>query len=181
VPLAGLLLLAVAAPNTFATARARGQPAVSDLRIEVSESERTTLVGDSFTFTSTISNDGSDATPTLIANLDFVSVDHSTYVDPEDWSPERTLIVAPIDAGASATQSWTINTVLQGKVAAYVVVLPDATQPTAIDRLATSPPIYMHVSEQRKLNPGGVLPVVLIVPGLIAAAFTGLQVSRRRR
>jgi hypothetical protein len=37
----------------------------------------------------------------------------------------------------------------------------------------------MHVAEDRKLNPGGVLPTVLVVPALLGAAFLGLRVVRR--
>lgn len=37
-----------------------------------------------------------------------------------------------------------------------------------------------HVEEHRTLNPGGVLPVVLAVPGVLALAFAGLRVAHRR-
>ncbi len=162
-------------------AQASEQPAFADLQIDVSKSEVSTLVGESFTFTSTISNNGSQTSPPLIVNLAFVSVDHSTYVDPEDWSSHRTTSVQPVASGASVTQTWTINTALQGEVAAYVVVLPDEKQPASSGDLIASAPVYMHVTERRTLNPGGVLPVVLIVPGLIALTFTGMQFSRRSR
>jgi CARDB len=171
-----LVLFVIA--GTEAT-EASEQPAFADLQIDVSESEVSTLVGESFTFTSTIANNGSQTSPSLIVNLAFVSVDHSTYVDPEDWSSHRTMSVQPIAAGATVTQTWSINTVLQGEVAAYVVVLPDEKQPAGSGDLIASAPVYMHVTERRTLNPGGVLPVVLIVPGLIALTFTGMQFSRR--
>ena len=132
-------------------------------------------------FTSTITNTSSAASPKLFANLNFVAVDHSTYVDPEDWSSERTISVPSLAAGASATHTWTIDTVTKGDVDAYVVALPDVGPTATAEPLISSPAVHLHVTEQRKLNPGGVLPVVLIVPGAIAAGFVGLQASRRRR
>jgi hypothetical protein len=69
------------------------QRAVGDVTVSVSKSEVSAFTGDRFTFTSQISNNGSRATPPLIANLAFVAIDGETYVDPEDWSPERTYTV----------------------------------------------------------------------------------------
>jgi hypothetical protein len=146
----------------------------------VSETAKSTLTGDVFTFTSEITNEGSEKTPPLIANLAFVAVDGSTYVDPEDWSGERTLSVAPIAAGSSARQTWTVKTVLEGDVAAYVAVLLAPPELSPANPLAVSTAIQMHVKEDRKLNPGGVLPTVLAVPVVLAAAFAGLRVVRRR-
>jgi hypothetical protein len=101
-------------------------------------------------------------------------------VDPEDWSGERTLNVSPIPAGSSSTQTWTVKTVLEGDVAAYVAVLLAPPELSPASPLAVSTAIQMHVEEDRKLNPGGVLPTVLAVPVVLAAAFAGLRVVRRR-
>jgi hypothetical protein len=171
-----LLLAASAIGVQHASAQEGG---AGELTISVSESKVSTLTGDVFTFTSEITNEGSEKTPPLIANLDFVAIDGSTYVDPEDWSGERTLSVSPIAAGGSATQTWTVKTVLEGDVAAYVAVLPAPPELTPVSVLAVSAAIQMHVEEDRKLNPGGVLPTVLAVPMLLAVAFAGLRVVRR--
>jgi len=153
--------------------------AASELTVVVSESKVSAITGDSFTFTSEIKNAGTEATPALIANLDFVAIDGGTYVDPEDWSAERTQAVGPIAAGATATQTWTVKTVLEGDVAAYVVVLPAPPALAAESALAVSPAIQMHVEEHRALNPGGVLPTVLAVPVVLLVAFGGMRVVRR--
>jgi len=152
----------------------------SDLTIAVSENERSTLTGDSFSFTSEIGNEGSERTPPLIANLAFVATDGDTYVDPEDWSGSRTKAVAPIGPRDSVTITWTVKTVIEGDVAAYVAVLPAPPELTPASPLAVSPAIQMHVEEDRKLNPGGVLPTVVVVPAALAAMFAGLRVVRRR-
>jgi len=180
--LAALLLAVGAAISAPAFAQERsGQAPASDLTISVSKSDVSTLTGETFTFTSEIANSGSSATPPLIANLAFVAIDHSTYVDPEDWSPQRTLSVAPIAAGSSAILTWTVKPVLKGDVAVYVVVLPEPPALAGAGPLAASPAIPVHVEEHRTLDPGGVLPVVLAVPGVLALAFAGLRVARSRR
>jgi hypothetical protein len=175
------LLVVGAAISAPAFAQERGGVPASDLTVSVSKSEVSTLTGETFTFTSEIANIGSDASPPLIANLNFVAIDHSTYVDPEDWSSNRTVSVDPIAAGSSATQTWTVKPVLAGDVAVYVVVLPEPPALAGAGPLAASPAIPLHVEEHRALNPGGVLPVVLAVPALIAAAFAGLRVVRSTR
>jgi hypothetical protein len=170
----------IAAVWTISQRQARAQEAeASELTITVSETEKSTLTGDVFTFTSEISNEGSERTQPLIANLAFVATDGETYVDPEDWSGSRTKAVAPIAPGDSATITWTVKTVLHGDVAAYVTALPAPPELSPESPLAISPAILMHVEEDRKLNPGGVLPTVLAVPALLAVGFVGLRAVRR--
>ena len=164
--LVAVLLVAGAAID--APAFAQEAPA-RDVTVSVSRSEVSVLTGETFTFTSEVTNSGSEATPPLIVNLAFVAIDQSTYVDPEDWSPERTLSVAPVPADSSATQTWTVKP-----------VLPQPPALAGAGPLAASPAILLHVEEHRTLNPGGVLPVVLAVPGVLALAFAGLRVARRR-
>ena len=176
-----LVALPAAKAATGAPALAQDPPSPGDITISVSKSEMSVLTGETFTFTSEITNSGSEATPPLIANLDFVAIDQSTYVDPEDWSPERTLSVAPIAAGSSATQTWTVKPVLAGDIAVYVAVLLEPPALTGAGPIAASPAIPVHVEEHRTLNPGGVLPVVLAVPGVLALAFAGLRVARSTR
>lgn len=151
------------------------------LSISLSELERTTLTGQTFTLRSEIRNTGAEASPALIANLDFVATDHETYIDPEDWSSQRTLRVDAIPAGASATQTWTVKPVLKGEVAIYVVVVPEPAALASAGPLAASPALVLHVGEHRSLNAGGVLPVVLAVPLGLALAFVGLHVVRPTR
>ena len=180
--LVAFLLFVGAAISAPAFAQERGgQAPASDLTVSVSRSEVSTNTGDTFTFTSEIANNGSTATPPLIANLGFVAIDHSTYVDPEDWSPQRTRSVAPIAAGSLATLTWTVKPVLAGDVAVYVVVLPEPPALASAAPLAASPAIAVHVGEHRTLDPGGVLPVALAVPGVLALAFAGLRIARIRR
>jgi hypothetical protein len=176
--LALLLELGIAAGSP-AAAQEDSPGSAGDLTVAVNKSDVSTNTGDVFTFTSEITNEGSKSTPGLIANLAFVAVDGETYVDPEDWSPQRTLSLPPIAARSSSTQTWTVKTVLNGDVAVYVAVLPAPPALGGGESLAVSPAIEVHVEEHRALNPGGVLPTVLGVPALLALAFAGLRVVRR--
>lgn len=185
-----LMLLALALAALVATAprlmhrpdaRAQGaEPISGKLIVSVSESDVSLLTGDSLTFTSEIVNNDSEITPSLVANLNFVSINNDVYVDPEDWSPDRTVIVDPIPPGSSSTQSWTVNPVLRGEIGVYVAVLP-RTDVAAAGPLAASSPIHLSVGERRSLNPGGVLPAVLGVPAFLALAFAGMLLARRPR
>jgi hypothetical protein len=180
-PVTLLALLLSATAMTGAPVSAQDGASMSELTVSVSGSEVSTQTGNTFQFTSEITNNGSVVSPPLIANLDFVAIDQSTYVDPEDWSPERTLTVDPIPAGSSATQSWTVKPVLKGDVAAYVVILPNSAERAIAGPLAASAAIHIRVEEHRTLNPGGVLPVVIAVPGVLALLFAGLQIAGKRR
>jgi len=178
----GLLLVPGLVSETPASAQEGGRGTTSDgITVSVDVSDVSALTGDKFRFTSEITNDGSDATPPLIANLNFVSLDESTYIDPEDWSPQRTVSIPPIEPGSSATRTWTVNPALKGDVAVYVVVLPDSPGLATASPLVASPAIHVRVDQKRSLNPGGVLPVVLAVPAFLAVAMAGLRVARGRR
>jgi hypothetical protein len=177
----GLLVVQMAIVIDSASAQeSSGQAPAGDIAIAVSLSDVSVFTGERFTFTSEIANRGASPTPPFIASLNFTSLDQSTYVDPEDWSPQRTLTVAPIEPGSSTSLTWTINPILEGQIAAYVVVLPDSpgliTSP-----LISSPAIRLRVGAHKSLNPGGVLPVVIAVPAALGVAFAGLRVTSSRR
>ncbi len=175
--LVGVLVAAFGAgPGGQLTAHAQS----SDLVLTLDIGKATATTGDTLTFTSEITNNGAAATPALIANLTFASIDLDTYVDPEDWSPQRTIAIAPIGPGQSATQSWTVTPVLPGEIAIYVAVLPGEPELVSNGSIAASPGLRLSVDEHRSLNPGGVLPVVVAVPAFVAAAFVGLVAARRR-
>jgi len=170
-------LLALAAP--IAAARAVAAPAVLVDAIEVSldRSRHSTAVGDRFVLRSLVSNPGPSATDRLIAHLNVASLTSEVYVDPEDWSAERTQEVQALAPGASAELDWELQAVNAGSFAVYVVVLPGGAATAGTGPLAVSPPLHLRVAGRRTLNAGGALPVVLAVPLLLAA----LTVAARSR
>jgi hypothetical protein len=141
--------------------------------------DRTTIptrLGKKFSFQSTISNRGSSTASGLIAHLNVLSLRPGVYVDPEDWSSNRTRYLAPIPAGGLTTVTWRIQAVNAGSIGVYVAVLPRS----GAGRPATGPTIRVEIAERKTLNSGGILPLALGVPALLGALTVGLRLRRGR-
>jgi hypothetical protein len=139
-------------------------------------------LGDTFHFSSTLTNTGARATPDLVAHLNIVGLDPGIYVDPEDWSSRRTRYLGPLGRGHSATLRWSVKAVTGGSLAVYVVVLerrPDGSVAPA--PIAPARPVAVHVTERRTLDSGGILPLVLGVPAIVGAIGIASGRMRRRR
>jgi hypothetical protein len=135
-------------------------------------------LGESFYLRSTITNEGPTPLSGLIAHLNVVSFTHGVYVDPEDWSGERTVYLPELGPGASEVVPWRVKSVNAGDFAVYVTVLPsEAPAAGALDP-AVGPATDVHVAEQRTLNSGGVLPLTLAIPALLG--LLALTLRRRR-
>jgi len=145
--------------------------------VSLDRQEVSTRLGESFEFTSTIANPGSREQSGLVAHLNIVGLSKNIYVDPEDWSDERTRHLPTIGAGESAKVSWRVKAVTGGDAAIYVVVLPGNDPATAPNGLAVSPALDVHIAERRTINSGGVLWLALGVPALLGIATL---VARRR-
>jgi ABC-type multidrug transport system ATPase subunit len=86
----------------------------------------------------------------------------------------RRVGVLPESAGYPEQQTG----VNSGDFGIYVVVLPSHSPET--QALAVSPALGLHATEQKTLNSGGVLPLVLGIPALLGLLTLGLRVRRRR-
>ncbi len=149
-----------------------------NLSVTVEQPEIATRLGGKFTFETTITNNGTTALTGWIANLNVVSLTDGLYVDPEDWSADRTRTLAPIPAGGSRTITWDVHAVNDGVVGMYVSVLPETEvgiSPT------TGPMIRLTVALKDTLNSGGILPLALGVPALIGILALGLRHRRLRQ
>jgi len=132
-------------------------------------------------FQSTLTNATAGPTGPLTAHLDVVSVRNAVYVDPEDWSADRTVEVESLPAGGRSTLSWTVHNVNEGEFDLYVVLLPSGSEPGA-GPLTASPPVRLTVIGRQTLPRGNVLGVAVAVPvalGLLTA--TDRLRGRRRR
>ena len=138
------------------------------------------VLGDSAAVRSTVVNTGSAGTSRLVAHLDVVSHHEDVYVDPEDWSSDRSVDVGPLDPGGRTTLEWTVRNVDAGEFDVYVVVLP-AGPSTAADPLAVSPAVRLAVASRQPLDPGGSLVVVITVPLLVGLLAAGARLRRRTR
>jgi hypothetical protein len=172
------LLLAAALLAAFglaATASAGSGP--TPISVTVDRKLISTKLGKKFVFRTTIVNRGSRPARGLIAHLNVLSLRNGTYVDPEDWSSNRTRYVGVIPAGGSTTTTWHMQAVNDGDFGVYVAVLPNtgAAQPAL-----TAPTIHLAVAERRTLNSGGILPLALGVPALIGIGALGIRFRRSR-
>ncbi|MDH5334193.1 MAG: hypothetical protein OEW65_09950 [Thermoleophilia bacterium] len=149
---------------------------LSSVSVAVERSLISTRLGDAFTFRSTITNKGADTADGLIAHLNVLSLRPGTYVDPEDWSSDRTRYLEPLPAGGSTTISWKMQAVNDGAFGVYIAVLPatGAAHPPA-----TAPMIRLDVASRKKLNAGGLLPIALGVPALLGLLAAGARLARR--
>ena len=101
------LLAAVSFATSTATATAATPAASNPVGVSLSRTSTSVGIGDSFGFTSTVSNQGSAPVSGLVAHLNVLSFTHGVYVDPEDWSSNRTRYLDPIPPGQSTTVHWT--------------------------------------------------------------------------
>ena len=140
-----------------------------------------TVLGGRFTLETEVTNTGTAASGALLAHLNVASLEGSVYVDPEDWSADRSQELE-LQPGETRRLSWEIQAVNSGSFAAYVVVLPFGNKSAANENLVVSPLVKLEVAPRSTLNAGGTLPVVLLVPLLLGflAAAARLRLRRRR-
>jgi hypothetical protein len=148
----------------------------NDLEIRVDRTAVSTTLGRKFVLHSTIANRGNVPARGLVAHLNVLSLRDGVYVDPEDWSSQRTRYLAPIPGGSSTTLSWKLQAVTSGSMGVYVAVLPDngAAQPPR-----TGPLVHVSVAQRKTLDSGGVLPLALGIPAVLAVLFVGSRFRRR--
>ena len=167
---AALACITAAAPAPVAAA----QQAPVD--VSLSRQEVSTRLGDGFAFSSRIENRGNTNLDGLVAHLNVVGLSSGIYVDPEDWSEERTKGLPPLGPGESTEVDWDVTAVTGGEAAIYVAVVP--REEPAGKALSVSPAMDVRVADTKDLNTDGVLPLTLAVPALIAL---GTLVVRRWR
>ena len=159
-----LLCLLVAAPASAAR---------SPVEVSLNRTEVSTRIGESFNFDSEIRNTGTERLSGLVAHLNVAGLDSGIYVDPEDWSEDRTRFLPTLGPGETTRVGWDVKAVTGGRAAIYVVALPAGAEP------AVSPAMTVDITETTDLNSGGVLPLALGVPAVLGAV--ALLVRRRRR
>jgi hypothetical protein len=152
--------------------------APDDVSVIVHQSRINTRLGENIVFRAEFANHRSTATGALIAHLNVLSLRQGVEVDPEDWSTHRTRYLGTIAPGATRTITWKVHAINKGRIALYVAVLPQAgdSRPPAIGRT-----VQLVVAGRDTLNAGGILPLALGVPALLALITGGMQVARRRR
>jgi len=179
--IAGLSLIAclvvsvgAAVPLHAAASLASEQP----LQISVDLDHKTTKTGDKIEFNTVVTNNSTQASAPLHVSMNIIKIGSGDPVDPEDWSPERSQAVDPLAAGKSAKQSWVVNTIMEGNYMVYMTVIPTPASADATSQTISSTGIHVIVKPSNDTNPGGVLPVAIIIP---ASLIVGTVLLRSRR
>lgn len=170
-----VVLVALAAALFLPSAHAAG--GLDGVSVAVDRARISKKLGEKFVFRSTITNRGAAAASGLIAHLNVLSLRTGTYVDPEDWSSNRTRYLDTIPAGGSTTITWQMQGVNAGSFGVYVAVLPESG---AAQAPKTGPTIQLAVETRRALNSGGILPLALGIPAFLGVLTLGFRYYRRR-
>lgn len=168
-----LVVAAVVSVAWVPAARSAGSLSVASDRTAVE-----TRLGHKFVFHSRIWNRGAIPAGDLVAHLNVLDLTGHTYVDPEDWSSDRTRYLAPIPAGGSTTLTWRVNAVNAGTIGIYVAVLPRSGAPVPP---TTGPTVRVRIQDRKSLNAGGILPLALGIPGLLGLLSLGVRIQRGAR
>jgi hypothetical protein len=169
------LPLAVLALAGSATASAAPATAV---RVTADRVTFAPALGETFSFSTPVVNAGDEPVSGLVAHLNILSYRAGVYVDPEDWSSERTQYLPPLAPGANATLRWRVKAVTAGSIGLSVTVVQAGA---AGVEPAVGPAIRASVAGRKTFDTGGLLVLIVGVPGVLA--LTGLSVRgvRRRR
>ena len=162
-----------------------GRPQVAaeqdGLRISLDEEFLEVRTGDELQFQTLLENNGQQDSPPVILALNIIKLtSEGDVVDPEDWSPERTQYVNSVPAGDALRHSWTIEAILKGDYMVYLVAIPQPAEGSTSEPVA-SPGLHLSVGAFQRLNPGGVLPVVIAVPLAVTVVLLVLVRLRLRR
>jgi len=151
------------------------------LNISLEDTFLEVKTGDEVDFQTLLENNGSEDSPPVIMALNIIKFTSTgDVVDPEDWSPERTQYVDFVPAGDQLRHSWTIEAILKGDYMVYLVAVPQPGE-TSTSHPVSSPGLHLTVGAFQRLNPAGVLPVVIAVPlGVTMALLVMIRLRLRR-
>jgi hypothetical protein len=154
----------------------RAPAGAARLSVRVDPTTMSTSIGQRFGLHSTVRNDSDQPMTGLVAHLNVLGLDPAVYVDPEDWSSQRTVYLDPLAAGGATRLAWTVQAVNSGRLVIYVTVT--ATRGT--DAVTASNALRLDVAPQRTVDAGGVLPLAMAMPAAVLL-LTGFAAYRRRR
>jgi azurin len=175
--LTGLLILVTLVTLPAAALAAEGDP----VEISVDLEYQTVNTGDAVFFDTVVTNPLAEESAPLIVAMNIINLDQEgDVVDPEDWSPERTQYIDRLAPGDFAILSWRVNAILDGDYIVYMVVMSQPDGPQATSQAVSSSGIHLTVLPFTRLNPGGVMPLVLGAP-IVLGLGTALTFGVRRR
>lgn len=180
--LATLVLVCLSAGPAMAIGRNQVGVEPGELQIALEEDFVQVKTGDELQFQTLVENNGQEDSPPVILALNIIKLSsEGDVVDPEDWSPERTQYVDFVPAGDALRHSWTIEAILKGDYMVYLVAIPEPAGEGSTSLPVASSGLHLTVGAFQRLNPGGVLPVVIAVPLGVTLSLLLLVRLRLRR
>ena len=164
---------ALAGLGSSAAAMSSGAGPVS---IQLDKTQAALGLGQTLKFTTKVGNPGEEDISGAIAHLNILAVDPGVYVDPEDWSGERTQYLDPLGGGESDPLEWELQAVNSGRFMVYVVITFD--QPAG--EVVASKALRLDVAPERTLEAGGLVPIAAGVPGAVVLLMVLVMIRRRR-
>jgi uncharacterized repeat protein (TIGR01451 family) len=164
--------LACLGSSTAAALPAAGPP----VAVELDRTQAAVALGQTLKFTTKVSNPGEKDVSGAIAHLNIVAVDPGVYVDPEDWSGERTQYLDPLGGAESDPLEWELQAVTSGRFVVYVVITFDQ----AAGEVVASKALRLEVAPERTLEASGLVPIAAGVPGIVVLLMGVVMVRRRR-
>lgn len=159
-------------------ASGQNDPPGGALSVQIDKDSTSLVAGDWVEFSTVLQNDGPTPTSALVAHLNVAALQKGHYVDPEDWSPERTRYVASIPPGDSARLTWQVHALTEGGYAAFVTVVSPEKSFVPI----VSSTLSIHVEPDNILPMVEVVPVAVTVPVFpLAMLLFSVAHTRRRR
>jgi ABC-type transport system involved in cytochrome c biogenesis permease component len=182
----GILLIIGLALALFAPTALQAAPVLQSeedgMQIAIDAGATTVKTGDTLRFNTQITNMRSEEAPPLIIAMNIINLDaQGDTVDPEDWSPQRTQYLETLQSGQSASQEWIINTILDGEFMVYMVLIPTPESQDTTSKPVASSGIHLTVTPFTRINPGGVMPIVLGMPILLGLITFGVNRMRQRQ
>jgi hypothetical protein len=170
-----MLLLAVLVTVGIAPSAFAGRPpSPHAVSVNFNQPDVQTTVGQRFRPISTIRNNGDKTLSGLVAHLDVLSVRPDVYVDPEDWSSQRTVYLDPLPAHGTVSVPWKVQVVNKGRLVVFVTV----TRKNGRAVVDSGDGLRLSASARRTIDTNGVLPIVLGIPAVV---LTLLLLTRRQR
>lgn len=171
--LAGLLLIAVVPVGW-----AQDAPADAKVTLQITKTDGVVTAGDWLEFDAVLRNEGATVTPPLAAHLSIAALTQGKHVDPEDWSPQRTQYLSPLQPGESVQLPWRLHALLEGTFASFVTVVSEEGS----FRPVVSESLRLRVAPDKILPWKDVIPVVALVPVFpLALLVFGVASARRQR
>jgi hypothetical protein len=169
--LGGLVVFGVASG-----ARAQGSPTSGAVTVEISRESAALTAGEWVEFNTVLRNNGAIATPPMTAHLSIAALAAGKHVDPEDWSPQRTQFLSPLQPGESVQLPWRLHVLFEGAFASFVTLVSENESFAPV----VSPSLRVQVAQDSILPWKDVIPVVAVVP-LFPLALLVITVAYARR